>query len=83
MADSQVPVGRRRARGRGERAGVEVQAELVPGRDRRQDDPAAGAASWPARRGRGPETAGSHAIYVSQPDAVADLIEKAATAVSN
>ena len=29
------------------------------------------------------ETPGSHAVYVSQPDAVADLIKKAATAVSN
>jgi len=29
------------------------------------------------------ETHGSHAVYVSQPGAVADLIRKAATAVSN
>jgi hypothetical protein len=29
------------------------------------------------------EIPGSHAVYVSQPRAVADLIEKAATAVSN
>ena len=44
MADSQVPWGVGGAGGRGQRAGMEDQAELVPGRDRGQDDPAAGAA---------------------------------------
>jgi len=38
------PVGRQRPGRRGDDAGVEVQAKLVPGRGRRQDDPAAGAA---------------------------------------
>ena len=44
MADSQVPWGVDGAGWRDQRAGVEDQAELVPGRDRRQDDPARRAA---------------------------------------
>ena len=42
------PVGRGGAQRRDQRAGVEDQAELVPGRHRGQDDPAAG----PARHGQ-------------------------------
>ena len=41
MADSQVPWGVGRARRHSHRAGVAHQAELVPGRHRRPDDPAA------------------------------------------
>ena len=44
MADSQVPWGVEALGGAGQRAGLAQQAELVPGRDRRPDDPAAGAA---------------------------------------
>ena len=53
------PVGRGGAQRRDQRAGVEDQAELVPGRHRRQDDPAAGPAlhvqarGLDRRRGRG------------------------------
>ena len=56
-----------------ERRGGEVQAQLVPGCFRRQDDPPAfPSASW--RSGPVPSSAkvpGSHAVYVSQPHAVA------------
>ena len=48
MADSQVPWGVEALGGDDHRAGVAQQAELVPGRDRRPDDPAARA----ARHGR-------------------------------
>ena len=51
MADSQVPWGVGRARRRDQRAGVEDEAELVPGRHRRQDDPAAGPAPHVQARG--------------------------------
>ena len=82
MADSQVPWGVDALAARSA-TGMEDQAELVPGRDRRQDDPAAGAASMSQRAGAVvSEIPGSHAVYVSQPGAVADLIRKAATAVS-
>ena len=79
MADSQAPVGRRGAQRRGHRARLAQQAELVPGRHRRPDDPAAGAASH-VRAGRldRRRSAGSHSIYVSQPQATADLIKRAA-----
>jgi hypothetical protein len=55
------------------------QAELVPDRNRGPDDPAAGAAG-DGRAGRPTttEVPGSHAIYVSQPSAVASLITQAA-----
>ena len=52
-------LGAGRAQRRDQRAGVEDQAQLVPGRDRRQDDPAAGAAvhvearGFDGRRGQG------------------------------
>ena len=75
-------VGRRRARRRRHRAGVEDEAELVPGRHRRQDDPADAQRAMSKRAGATVvEVKGSHAVYVSQPKAVADLIEKAATGV--
>jgi pimeloyl-ACP methyl ester carboxylesterase len=44
MADSQVPVGRGSAGRRGQRSRVAQQAELVPRRERRPDDPAPGTA---------------------------------------
>ncbi len=74
---------RQRARRRCLRAGLAQQAELVPGRHRRPDDPAASA----ARNGRAcgatvTEAQGSHSIYVSRPEAVADLIRQAAGASS-
>ena len=53
MADSQVPWGVRRSERHDQRTGVEDQAELVPGRDRRQDDPARRrSASCPSERAR-------------------------------
>ena len=72
-------LGRRGTQRRDHEAGVEDQAELVPGRDRGQDDPAAGAAIHvrSARASTVEEAAGSHAIYVSKPKAVAAIIEKA------
>ena len=51
MADSQVPWGVEALNGDDQRARVAQQAELVPGRDRRPDDPAAGAAGH-VRAGR-------------------------------
>ena len=73
-------LGRRRARRRSHRAGVEGEAQLVSGRHRRPHDPARRAAlHGQARRRRGrPRPRGSHAIYVSKPEAVADLLERAA-----
>ena len=74
-------VGRCCARGSGKRAGVEDEAELVPRRNRRQDDPAAAQRFMSKRAGaKVTESAGSHAIYVSRPDDVASLIKKAAQA---
>jgi hypothetical protein len=62
---------------------MEDQAELVFDRDRRQDDPANGAALHAKRTGSTVvEVKGSHAIYVSQPKAVAAVIEKAAEGVA-
>jgi hypothetical protein len=52
------------------------QAELVPGRHRRPHDPAAGATRWPNAGSIVTDSPGSHAVYVSQPDVVADLIEQ-------
>ena len=80
MADSQVPWGVEALERRDHQAGVEIEAELVPGRDRRQDDPGrrpaldVQAGGLEGRRGRR-----AAAIYVSQPAAVAALIERAAT----
>ena len=76
-------VGRGGPQRHGQRAGVEDQAELVSGRHRGPDDPTAGPAlhgrAGGIDGGRGP---GSHAIYVSRPDAVAALIKAAATGVN-
>ena len=59
--------------------GMENQAELVFGRDRGQDDSTSGPAFMSKRAGSTVvEVAGSHAIYVSQPNAVATLIKRAA-----
>ena len=53
MADSQDPVGPRRAERRGHRSGLEGEAELVSGREGRLDDPA-------GRPARHVETCGFH-----------------------
>jgi len=77
-------VGRRSAQWHDQRAGMEDQAELVFGRYRGQDDSTASpalyvqACGFDSRRSRG-----SHAIYMSQPDAVATFIKDAAKAVIN
>ena len=84
MANSQVPWGVAALVRRDQRAGLEDQAELVSGRDRRQDDPAARPApNGDARRRDGRGSGGSHAIYISKPEAVASLIAKAAKSVSS
>ena len=82
MADSQVPWGVDALERHDQRAGVAEQAKLVPHRNRRPDDPTAGSAGDVGaggfdrcRGGRG----SSHAIYVSKPEAVAEVIEKAAS----
>ena len=82
MADSQVPWGVEALAGAVTDPAWKAQAELVPRRHRRPDDPAAGPArdGQARRRDRG-RGHGSHAIYVSQPKAVAALIEQAAEAV--
>jgi hypothetical protein len=60
------------------------QAKLVPRGNRRRDDPPPAQRSMSERAGSTvEEAAGSHAIYVSQPAAVAALIEKAASEVSS
>jgi hypothetical protein len=59
------------------------QTQLVPGHDRGPDDPPAAQRIMSERAGStAVEVAGSHAIYVSQPAAVASLIHEAAGAVS-
>ena len=79
MADSQVPWGLQALRRDGQRTSVEDQAELVPSGHRRPDDPSCRA----AKRANATivEVKGSHAIHVSQPGAVAALIEQAANSV--
>lgn len=58
---------------------MEKQAQLVPRRDRRQDDSADAQRAMARRTGaKAIEAAGSHAIYVSQPEIVAELITQAA-----
>ena len=79
MADSQVPWGVDALHGEVTRPGVAQQAELVSRRHRRPDDPAAAQRAMAGRAGATVvEAAGSHAVYVSQPAAVADLIKQAA-----
>ena len=79
MADSQVPVGRGRARRNDQRSRLADQAKLVPAHHRGPDDPAAGAACHGrARRGHHHRGPASHSVYVSQPQAVASLIKQAA-----
>jgi hypothetical protein len=57
------------------------QAKLVSRRDRRPDDPPPAQREMSARAGSTVvEVAGSHAIYVSQPAAVAELIQTAVNA---
>ena len=70
-------MGRRGAGWRGHRTGVK-QAELVSGGYSRPHDPAAGAANDGKACRRDGRRSGSHAIYVSQPEAVAEIIEQAA-----
>jgi hypothetical protein len=65
-----------------QRACVAEQAELVSRRDRRPDDPSTGPARDVCAGGLDRcRVAGSHSIYVSQPAAVAELIEPAAEEV--
>jgi hypothetical protein len=64
------------------RAGMEDEAELVPGRHRRQDDPPPAQHFMSDRAGSTVvEEKGSHAIYISKPEVVAAFIEKAAKGV--
>ena len=82
IADQKGPVilvGRRRAHRCHQRARLEGQAQLVPGGHGRSDDTALRSAhDGEARQCYDRRGQGSHAIYVSQPKAVAELIEKAA-----
>ena len=84
MADSQVPwgvgaLGRHDHRGR-----VAEQAKLVSDRDRRSDDPGPAQREMSGRAGATvEETAASHSLYVSQPEAVAAIIKKAASEVGS
>jgi hypothetical protein len=60
---------------------VANKAKLVSGLCRRQNDPAGRPAGYSKRAGSTVvDVKGSHAVYVSQPQAVALLIEKAAMA---
>jgi len=82
MADSQVPWGLGAQR-RGDRTRVEDEAKLVPGLYRRPDDSLGRAARDVEARGSTvAEAKGSHAIYVSQPQAVAAIIATAAHGVA-
>ena len=73
------PVGRRGAAGKHHHPGVADEAELVPGRHGRPDDPAPGPArDVEASRRVVAEQSGSHAVYVSQPGPVAAFIARAA-----
>ena len=83
MADSQVPWGRCRSRRFDQRAGLEdkpswyliaTEDKMIPPPAQRQMATRAGATVE--------EAAGSHAIYVSKPEAVAAIIAKAAKSVS-
>ena len=78
MADSQVPWGVEALAGKVTEPGVEVEAELLP---RRADDhmiPPPAQRLMAERAGAEVvETPGSHAVYVSRPEAVAALIEQA------
>ena len=80
MADSQVPWGVEALGGAITEPAWRSEAELVPC-DRRPDDPHAAQRLMAKRAGATVvEVGGSHAIYVSQPEPVAAIIEKAATA---
>ena len=82
MADSQVPWGVEALERHDHQARMEDEAELVPGRHRRQDDSPPAQHFMSKRAGSTVvETKGSHAVYVSKPEAVAALIEKAANEV--
>lgn len=83
MADSQVPWGPRSAWRDGNRSGMENETELVSDLDRRPDDPPDAQRFMAERAGaHAVEVQGRHAVYVSQPQAVADLIQKAAVGAS-
>ena len=61
---------------------MEIEAELVSGGDRRPDDPPPAQRFMSKRAGSTVvESKGSHAVYVSQPAAVAALIDTAARAL--
>ena len=81
MADSQVPWGVEALERRDHEPRLEDQAELVSGRHGRPHDPADAQRLMCKRAGAtAVEVAGSHAVYVSQPEAVAALIVEAARA---
>jgi hypothetical protein len=80
MADAQVAVGSWRDRRGGRRAGLEVTAELVAHRHRRPHHPPDLQRFMSQRAGSTlVEIEGNHAIYVSNPTAVAELIQTAVT----
>ena len=61
------------------RTGLEDEAKLVPDQHRGQDDPPDAQRLMSKRAGStAVEVKGSHAVYESQPQAVAELIERAA-----
>ena len=81
MADSQVPWGVDALAGAVTEPAWQQQAELVPRRHRRPDDPARRAARDGERAGATvAEVPGSHAVYVSKPAAVAEAVRQAAAA---
>jgi hypothetical protein len=73
------PVGHGRARRDGRPARLAHQAELVPGHHRGPDDPPPAQRAMSQRAGsKVTEVAASHSVFLSQPAAVAALIEQAA-----
>ena len=83
LADAQVPWGVDALGGHYHQGRVAEQAELVPPHDRRPDD-SPRRATYDVRAGRVDRgrREGSHAVYVSQPGLVADLVKQAATAAA-
>ena len=82
MANSQLPWGVGAWRG-SHGSGVENEAELVSRRNGRHDDPAEAQRAMSKRAGATvTEVRGSHAVYVSKPEAVVALIKQAAKGVA-
>jgi Alpha/beta hydrolase family len=83
MADAQIPWGVDALSGSISEPAWASQAQLVPDRDRGPDNPPPAQRAMSGRAGSTVvEAAGSHAIHVSQPAAVAALIEQAAAAAA-